>query len=103
MKCDKCGEELGNVGIYWQLKHFNECPQNKPIKYNSKIDKKTILEFFENINNKPKKYRGTTICGMMWVDDEYHALVTCNREGCKPCRDFDKAIEEVYIDETTTK
>jgi len=52
MKCDKCGEDLGNVGIYWQLKHFDECPQNKPVKFGKDIDVEAIKEYLENIQNE---------------------------------------------------
>ena len=50
MICNKCDKDLGNVGIYWQLKHFHECPKN--ITRYLDLNMRTLKEAVEKIFNK---------------------------------------------------
>lgn len=95
MKCNRCSQELGNIGIFGQIRHFSECPENKPILF-EKISLKDFEDILNSINQKPRVYKGTTICGMMWVSDEQHIMATCDRENCKPCNEFNKTLLEAY-------
>ena len=93
MICEFCKEDLGEgLGLVGQLEHFNVCSENKPILYSDKITRKDFIELFESLQNKPRVYRGTTICGMMWTSDEKYIIATCERESCKPCREFDELL-----------
>jgi hypothetical protein len=97
MICNLCNEDLGEgLGIFWQLKHLNECPENKPILYSDKITLKDIKEAFEYWTEKPQVYQGTTICGMIWRSKERQVIATCERVDCKPCREFDKLLAKEY-------
>lgn len=97
MICEKCKEDLGEgIGLFGQVEHFSVCPENKPIRYSNKITKKDIENFFKKIQNKPREYRGSTICGMGWVSDERYIIATCERESCIPCREFDELLIENY-------
>ena len=92
MKCKDCDLEVEG-GLFAQVKHFSKCKGNVNV-YDGKITAKYIEAFFDYSSKRPREYRGSTICGKLWVSVERHIIATCDDPTCERCTAFNNMLME---------
>lgn len=51
-----------------------------------------MTEALEEMFSRPQRYSGTTVCGKVWYDTKRHAVVTCDFDNCKTCKEFNEML-----------
>jgi hypothetical protein len=92
MKCKDCDLEVER-GLFAQVEHFSKCKGNVSV-YNGKITAKDIEDFCNSLNEPPREYRGSTICGKLWVSVERHIIAACDDPTCERCTAFNNMLRE---------
>lgn len=58
----------------------------------TEVTLKDVKAAWKKIMNQDREYRGTTICGKIWVSKKKSLTAMCNDSDCVPCGNFKKAL-----------